>query len=148
VTTDGVEKLAARLDKPVATVIASQDDQTKYFIGEALLVSVALYLLNRYADKYLEGLGFDDIAKEHGRATAKFLARIRGGSISAQDLDTAKADLETSITFARTKPNNANAHSAARADVTEMMINAGALRGQAKDEAGKVAEAAEALLKN
>jgi len=142
---DAVDSLATRLDKPLATLIVSQDEGTKRFIGEALLAGAALYLLKRYVDKYLEGIGFDEIAKQHGRTTATLLQNLRSGSVGQQDLQTAKADLQKSVTLARSKPIDGIAKSSASTVVVEMMVDAGALRGQANDEAAKVAEAAQAL---
>lgn len=142
---DVVEKLAARLDKSVATVVVSSDARTKRFIGEALLAGAALYLLKRYADKYLEAVGFDDMAKAHGRQTAALLKQLRGGSVAPQDFDAAKADLLASAALARSKPANASAQSSAQAEVAAVIIEAGAIHGQARAEAAKIAKAAETL---
>lgn len=144
--THAVETLAAQLDKPVATIIVSQDDRTRRFIGEALLITAAVYLLKRYVDKYLEGLGFDDVAKEHGRKTKEFFKRLREGSASPQDIDNARADLDAELTLARSKSLNEDAKSAALTDLSGAILEAGALRAQAKVEAAKVAAVADAAL--
>jgi hypothetical protein len=91
---DPVESLARDLDKSVATLVISQDDRTRRFIGELLLTAAACYLLKRYADKYLEGLGFDDMAKKHGQRTQDFLQRLRQGTADQQSVEELKEDLE------------------------------------------------------
>ena len=53
---DEVEALGMQLDRPSATLLVSQDGE-RYFLAEATLVAVALYLLKKYADGYLKGLG-------------------------------------------------------------------------------------------
>jgi hypothetical protein len=143
--TDIVEKLAARLDKSVATIVVSHDTRTKRFIGEALLAGAALYLLKRYADKYLEAVGFDDMAKAHGRKTAEFLKHLQGETVTPQDFDAAKADLLASATLARTKPASASAQLSAQAEVAAVIVEAGAIHGQAREEAAKIAKEAETL---
>jgi len=141
-----IESLAAELDKSVATLIVSQDDRTRRFIAETLLTAAALYLLKRYADKYLEGLGFDDMARTHGQRTREFLERLQKGRAEVQSVEELKEDLQAEWALGRGKPISNSAKEAAQEDVTQALIDAGAVRAQARTEATKVSKYAEVAL--
>jgi hypothetical protein len=141
-STQPVERLAAELDKPTATLIVSDSPQTKRFILESLLTAAALYLLKRYADTFLEGLGFDDMAKEHGKKTKEFIESVRSGAATPAYIDQNKQELESTIAFIKSKPSSKTAHTAALAAVEAEIIESGGVRAQARNVAALVAEAA------
>src|SRR3569623_121501 len=137
-TKDPVATLAAQLDKPTATLIVAEDAETKYFILETALTAAALYLLKRYADKYLEGLGFDAMAKAHGRKTKEFIQKVRCGSATGSDIDEGKQAIATS----KSEPPNPAAQADAVAAVEATLIENGGVRAQARTVAAWVSQAA------
>lgn|GEM_PF-4553665 len=141
---DAVDTLTPQLDKAVATLVVSHDHRTKMFIGELVLSAVAIYLLKRYADKYLEGLGFDEIAKRHGRLTRTFIDDVRAGKATKRLLGRFRKEREKVIDLVKAAPLSPEAMDLARADLVEVFVEAGAVRGQAEDEASKVTTIASA----
>lgn len=139
---DPVATLAAQLDKPTATLLVTDDVQTRYFILETALTAAALYLLKRYADKYLEGLGFDAMAKEHGKKTKEFMQKVRAGAATASDIDAGKAELATAIATIKSSPPNQAAQTAAVAAVESALIESGGVRAQARAVAVLVSQTA------
>lgn len=139
---DPVATLAAQLDKPTATLIVAEDAETKYFILETALTAAALYLLKRYADKYLEGLGFDAMAEAHGRKTKEFIQKVRSGSATGSDIDEGKQELATAIATIKSEPPNPAAQADAVAAVEATLIENGGVRAQARTVAAWVSQAA------
>ena len=131
-----IDSLAAQLDKTAATLVFSEDGD-RHFIAESVLTAVALYLLKKYADGYLKGLGFEDLAKRHGEKTKAFLRHLRAGAIPGE-ADAAKADLDASLDIMRSRPANAQARSVALREVSLVFLEAGAVQSQAEGEAAKV----------
>lgn len=129
-------RLAKRLDKPVATLIVSGDSETKRFIGEALLIAAAVYLLQHYCDKYLEGIGFDDMAKSHGKKTKEFIEKLRDGSTAPDQLtNSAQEDLDEALRIIEQNQPNAAAQSSAELAVEEAVVEAGGLKPQGRETA-------------
>ncbi|HEV3436566.1 MAG TPA: hypothetical protein VG122_04365 [Gemmata sp.] len=64
-------QLLSRVQKaigpPAATMFAEQG-QSRHFILEVTLTAVALYVLGKYLDGFMEGLGVNDLGKQHGQA--------------------------------------------------------------------------------
>jgi hypothetical protein len=141
-----VSLLAAELDKPTATLVVSQDPQTRRFIGEFLLTAAACYLLKRFADKYLEGLGFDDLAKQHGAKTRQFLETLKSGSITQRAVDGLQCELDLAISSAQTRPKSEQARLAAKEEVFGVLMQVGAIQRQAQNESEKVNGVFDALL--
>jgi hypothetical protein len=130
---DVSSRLAKRLDKPVATLIVSGDSETKRFIGEALLIAAAVYLLQHYCDKYLEGVGFDEMAKSHGKKTKEFIEKLRDGSAPADELtSSAKEEMNEALRIIQKSPPNAAAKSSAELAVEVVVIEAGGLKPQGR----------------
>ena len=102
-------------------------------------------LLKKYADGYLKGLGFEDLAKRHGEKTKAFLRHLRTGAI-AGETDAAKADLDASLDTMRSRPADAQARSVALREVSLVFLEAGAVRSQAEGEAAKVVVAIDRML--
>ena len=129
-------RLAKRLDKPVATLIVSGDSETKRFIGEALLIAAAVYLLQHYCDKYLEGIGFDEMAKSHGKKTKEFIGKVRDGSTAPDQLtSSAQKDIDDALRIIQQHPPNAAAKSSAELAVEEAVVEAGGLKPQGRETA-------------
>jgi hypothetical protein len=128
--------LAKQLDKPVATLIVSSDSGTKRFIGEALLAAAALYLLKKYCDKYLEGIGFDEIAKSHGKKTREFIEKLREGSTVPEQLtSSAQKDVDEAVRIIEQNPPNEAAKADAELAVEEVVIESGGLKPQGRETA-------------
>jgi hypothetical protein len=64
---DLLERLKARVGKPAATLVAAEDDSQRHFITELTLSAVALYLLSKYVDGFVEGIGVKELGKEHAQ---------------------------------------------------------------------------------
>jgi hypothetical protein len=135
-----VARLAKRVDKPVATLIVSQDPETKRFIGEALLAAAAIYLLKRYCDKYLEGLGFDDIAKQHGKKTKEFIESLRAGRLQPEQIKAADSEIEETLKLVRDHPANSAAKVSAEGAVQEAVVEVGGIKAQGREVAASVSQ--------
>jgi hypothetical protein len=141
------DALVPTLDKAVATLIASIDPDQKRFIGELMLTAVAAYLIKRYADKYLEGLGyFDEKAKAHGTITREFLEKIRDNSVNEQSIDGLRKNFDETAALAKSKPVSASAKQYANEDIRDFIIESGAVRAQARDQADKVSFQAQIMI--
>lgn len=140
---DEVEALGMQLDRPSATLLVSQDGD-RYFLAETTLVAVALYLLKKYADGYLKGLGLDAAATRHGEKTRALLTQLRSGPNLV--LDKARFDFDESVRTLREHGPDAKAQGAARDALVEAFVDAGAVPPQAEVEAAKVMAVAEAMI--
>jgi hypothetical protein len=80
-----VEQYRSKVDLALATVLATTDADTRYFIGEATLGAIIMFLLNRYAGAYLDELGLKDAAKRHADATKELVSRIRSKSLRSTE---------------------------------------------------------------
>ena len=140
-----VESLSMQLDKAAATLIVSEEGE-RHFIAESALAAVTLYLLKKYADGYLKGLGFEDLAKRHGEKTLEFLRQLRAG-LDAGATALARRDLDESLGIVRAQAPNDQARAVALEVVVQVYLEAGAIRLQAEREAGKVAAAADQMFK-
>jgi hypothetical protein len=70
---DDRSPLLARVEEalgPVAATMFVERGRDRHFIPELTLAAVALYLLGKYLDGFIEGLGVNDLGKQHGRAVA------------------------------------------------------------------------------
>lgn len=141
---DDVDGLGARLDKAMATLVVSTQGE-RHLIAESALVAVALYLLNKYADGFLKGLGFEDLAARHGRKTGEFLRQLRAGPDAAA-MAAARDDLDEALVVLRAHAQNEPARAAALEAVVLAYLDAGAVRPQAQREAAKVAATGHRLL--
>jgi hypothetical protein len=135
-----VARLAKRVDRPVATLIVSQDAETKRFIGEALLTAAAIYLLKRYCDKYLEGLGFDDMAKQHGKKTREYIESLRDGRLQPEQIKAADPEIEVALNRVREHPANNAAKALAEGAVQEAVVEVGGVKAQGREIAAVVSE--------
>jgi geranylgeranyl pyrophosphate synthase len=135
-----VERLAKRVDKPVATLIVSQDSETKRFIGEALLTAAVLYLLKRYCDGYLKGLGFDDMAKRHGEKTKEFIELVRSGNLQPEQISAADPEVEEALKLVRDHPTNNAAKALAESAVQEAVVEVGGIKAQGREIATAVSQ--------
>jgi hypothetical protein len=66
---DLINRLNSRVGKAAATVVAVDEISERHFIAEATLIAVSVFLLNKYADGFAEGLGVKQLGKEHGQLT-------------------------------------------------------------------------------
>jgi hypothetical protein len=132
-------RLAKQLDKPVATLVVSSDSGVRRFIGEALLAAAALYLLKRYCDKYLEGIGFDEIAKSHAKKTKEFIEKLRGGAVDPETLTaSAQADVDEAVRIIHQNAPNDIAKADAELVIEEVVVEAGGLKPQGRETAALV----------
>jgi hypothetical protein len=56
---------------PAAATLFVEKDRDRRFIFELTLTGVALYLLGKYLDGFIEGLGIKDLGEEHGQAITR-----------------------------------------------------------------------------
>lgn len=131
-----------KLDRATATIIATDDPRKRHFIAETLLTAAALYLLKKYCDGYLDGLGFTNLAKTQGEQTRNFLAKIRTGSISKEELSIETASLDSILREIRLHPAKAaQAKADSQASVEKELVESGATTQQARKTAEAVTSA-------
>jgi hypothetical protein len=61
-----LDVLGEELGHATATVIVAEHPRDRQFIGEALLAAAALYLLKKYLDGFVDGLGIKKLGEAHG----------------------------------------------------------------------------------
>jgi hypothetical protein len=74
---DVLSRVAKAVGRPAATVIAVEDPDERHFIAEAALMAVALYVLKKYADGFLKGLGVERLGEQHGELAIRTLEDAR-----------------------------------------------------------------------
>lgn len=139
-----IKALGAQLDKATATLIVSENGD-RHLLAESVLAGIALFLLKKYADGYLKGLGLEDLAKNHGEKTIEFLRRLRDGP-GASETKAAERDLNESLEAVRARAPNDRAKAMALEVTIQVYVEAGAVRLQAEREAGKVAATVDRML--
>jgi hypothetical protein len=139
-----IELLGTKLDKAAATLLVS-DKGDRHLLAETVLAGIALFLLKKYADGFLKGLGLEDLAKKHGEKTVEFLRRLRAGP-DAHETETARQDLDVTLEEVRAHAPTDRARAIALEVTVQIYLDAGAVRSQAEREALKVAAAADRLL--
>jgi hypothetical protein len=144
---DAIYAVRKNLDRPLATIIATEHPEDRYFIGEALLTATVLFLLNRYAGAYVDRLGLKPLAESHADKTKSFLQLIRAKTVTPADILAQERLLEEALTAIRkfgVLPEN-------EAEAIQMLTNElivfGAIRGQASDTAVQVAKAVDPFIK-
>ena len=132
-TGSAVEQASLAVGKPAATVLLSTDADEKPFIAEAFVIGATVFLLQRYAEGFLIGLGFDDMAERHGKRARGFLSRLRSGNVEDAELAAAREEAEAAVSEVRHHPPDpAGRREAERAVATEL-IEAGSIRAAAED---------------
>ena len=107
------ELLSKRLDKALATVVATKSPEDRYFIGEAILAGVVVFVLNRYAGAYVDRLGLKPLAEGHADATLAFLEKVRSKSATAADQEKQEAELQAALTAIKSHGVSSEAEQAA-----------------------------------
>ena len=133
-----VEDLASEIDRPLATVVATDGSEMRYFIGEAVLTSVVIYILNKYLSSYIDALGLKDLATRHADATTEFLTRIRSNSVTAANQMEQNAILDESRKILKNHGMSPEIDKLAEQAVVDDLIKLGASRAQARDTALRV----------
>jgi hypothetical protein len=133
-----VEDLASEIDRPLATVVATDGSEMRYFIGEAVLTSVVLYILNNYLTSYIDALGLKDLATRHAAATKEFLTRIRSKSVTLANQMEQNAMLDESREILNSHGMSPEIDKLTEQAVADDLIKLGAGRAQARDTALRV----------
>jgi hypothetical protein len=133
-----VEDLASEIDRALATVVATERSEMRYFIGESVLISVVLYILNKYLSSYIDALGLKDLATQHATATTEFLKRIRSKSVTAANQTEQNAILDESRKILKSHGMSSEIDKLAEQAVVDDLIELGAGRAQARDTALRV----------
>jgi hypothetical protein len=133
-----VEDLASEIDRPLATVVATDGSEMRYFIGEAVLTSVVLYILNKYLSSYIDALGLKDLATRHAAGTKEFLTRIRSKSVTPANQMEQNAILDESRKILKSHGMSPEIDKLAEQAVVDDLIKLGAGRAQARDTALRV----------
>jgi hypothetical protein len=68
---DLLKVLGDELGQATATVIVAEHPRDRRFIGETLLAAAALYLLKKYLDGFVDGLGIKKLGEAHGALALK-----------------------------------------------------------------------------
>ncbi len=138
---EAAQRVQRNLDKALATTLATQQAEDRYFIGEALLAAITLFLLNRYAGAYVDKLGLKPLAESHAEKTKAYLGRIRAKEIAPSDTVDQEQLLQEAILTVRKLGRQQNAEEAANQALVLELTQAGALRAQATTTVASVAAA-------
>jgi hypothetical protein len=135
-----MNQVAGKVDRAALTLLVSRDADERRFIGEAIIVGSALYLMQRYCAGVLKGMGFDAMAEEHGRRLARFLERLKMGNVFEGDLENARAETDALRDQMVASKPTAPALTNGEREVTHCLEAAGAMPVQAKNVAKVIAE--------
>lgn len=139
-TQDSTSALKALdLDEATATLLVADDPNDRHFIPLVLLGAAGIFLFELYAESFLEGLGFQDAAKEHGRRARALLSRAKKSLFGERDLD--DASRETDATVRRIRDLNdadGKGANAGEAAVAAALRDAGAPKRHSEMVAKKV----------
>jgi hypothetical protein len=61
-----LDAVGRELGQATTTLILAEHPRDRQFIGEAMLAAAALYLLKKYLDGFVEGLGVKKLGEAHG----------------------------------------------------------------------------------
>lgn len=143
--TELVEDAMARaqnvVDRPLATVIASDDADARHFLLEALFAGAAIFLLEQYAEGFLEGVGFKDAARGHGQRAQRFLQRLRRRDGVDEAVEAEKQVVDDLLREVRAREADDEVKAAARRLVEEVLLDAGSGRREAADVAVEIERA-------
>jgi hypothetical protein len=133
--------LSKRLDKPLATVLATKTPGDLYFIGEGLIGLIALFLLNRFAGAYVDKLGLKALAEATAKATRSLLADIRHKHTNEKTITISRRNLAQAIQAVRDHGRDKPVELEVIQILIIELVNAGAIRSQAGNTAEEVAKA-------
>jgi hypothetical protein len=138
-TDEALRELA--LDRTTATFLVSDDPAVKHFIAESLVVAAGLFLLEHYAGGFLRGLGFDDIAEQHGRRAKQLLGKITSSESASAELIELRLNTESAIDEVRKHDtgNSAEAQKLGAASVTAVLVDEGVPTAKAAEIAARAA---------
>jgi hypothetical protein len=131
----GLEEVVS---KPVATLIVTPDPRERRFIGEALLAGAMVYVLQKYCEGFLKGLGIIDLAESHGKRAAELLRTLRSDQDPQPAIESATADLAASVELVRTRHDAGEARASAEQELARTLASHGALPEQAREIAAGV----------
>jgi hypothetical protein len=133
--------LQSRLDKAAATGIATEDPKERDFILEATFGAVALFLLEKYCDGFLEGLGLSEVARSHGERVRKFLLKIRSKALSKVDIETEKRDAQSLVNAVVVHSGKTIGTEKGERAVEDLLHETGATKGQGRRAAEAITAA-------
>jgi hypothetical protein len=129
------------MDKAIATVLAAKSPEDRYFLGEALLAGVVLFVLNRYAGAYVDRLGLKSLAEAHADATRDFLKAIKDKEVSDADQEKQLALLGEALKEIKARGPSPEAEGEAKKVIIQELVKAGAIEAQAEATADLMVEA-------
>ena len=140
-TDEALRKLA--LDRTTATALVSGDREIKHFVAESLVVAAGLFLLEHYASGFLKGLGFEDMAEQHGRKAKGLFKTISSSASAGSELIQLRLETENAIDDVRKHDtgNSAIAHDLGEASVRALLVDEGVPAAKAAQIAERVANA-------
>jgi hypothetical protein len=123
------------LDQPLATILIAEKSDKLFFLGEAILISVGLFLLH----KYLGGLIGDTLekfGKNHKKKLIAYWEKIKAGKANDMDLKEYNHELQRILEELQHKEISKNEIKNAENGLIILLID----HGSVKKQAIKVAE--------
>ncbi len=119
----------------LATSLSTDDYQEQKLIAETILVGITYFLLNKYFESFFEGLGFNEMAKKHGKTVQELLRAIRKKKGIDKTIGEAKTILNQSGTKIEYDETEKLAHMQAIEALSDLLYENGASREQANNVA-------------
>lgn len=131
-----LETLGDELGQATATVIVAEHPRDRQFVGETLLIAAALYLLKKYLDGFVDGLGVKKLGEAHG-ALALQTAKDAVAAVQSkrQAVDTALREYFASV---RQYRDNAQSRKQGEEEVVRFLGDRGVPPGEARQIAEKI----------
>jgi hypothetical protein len=133
VVSDVIERARGRIGSTTLTLVVTEEPGEQRFIGEALILAALVYLAKRYVDGFLKGIGFDDMAQQHGAKARQLLDRIRHNQVDQKELESESTELQELLEFISLRSSEIAGREAGEAAVTDVLLEMGAVQAQAAD---------------
>lgn len=134
-TNEIVDDFKNKFSRVIATLIIAKDSEDRHFIGEALLLSALLFVLEIYCAGFFSGMGLQELSESHGRRARKLLEKIKMNLMPAKEVE---AKIENTISELSNYNINSTVKSKAELEVIDVLLKHGATKEQAKDTASLI----------
>lgn len=128
------------LDNATLTVIVTDK---RAFILESFIIGAGVYLVRKYCDGFLKGIGkkVEALGEANAEAAVELLAKLRSSSFSETDLENEKRSLAPVVDRIHQNSENPEGKLSAEATVREFLQQCGVPESQAKTNAKAITSA-------
>jgi hypothetical protein len=120
------------IGRPAATVVASDDVAERQMLPELTFSAVVLYLIAKYLDGFVEGLGVKKLGTVQGRRAADLLRRAKKGLLDLPELESFDSELSRALQTETFRDRNAEAVASGERAVASVLLERGVIETEAR----------------